>query len=124
MKKVKFAALAILMSVGLTSCYCDKMVVGNVEQSDTLVHVASIRNAHVLTGAIVTHEKVKNYVGETQDYVVANKRTFGDLLIAGLTAGIYTPTTTKFYVKKDNPNVVILKKKSGSKAYKGYLKTN
>ena len=106
----------------MTSCYCDKTYVGNVKPHDELVHVASSRNGHVFGGAMVTKNNVSQYVGDTKDYVIANKHTFGDLLLSGLTAGIYTPTTTKYYVKKDNPNVVVEKKKKMSKAYKGYLK--
>ena len=44
------------------------------------------------------------------------------MMLSMFTVGIYTPTTTKYYVKKDNPNVVVKKKKVMSKAYKGYLK--
>lgn len=106
----------------LASCYCDKTYFGNVKPHDELVHVASTHNSHVIMGAIVNKNNVSQYVGDTQDYVIANKHTFGDIVLQYITIGIYTPTTTKYYVKKDNPNVVVLKKKSMSKAYKGYLK--
>jgi hypothetical protein len=43
------------------------------------------------------------------------------MLISGLTIGIYTPSTTKYYVRKDNPNVVIEKQKT-KKTFKGHLK--
>lgn len=118
----KLFLLPILSSIVLASCYCDKTYVGNVKPHDELVHVASSHNGHVIFGAIVNKNNVSQYVGDTQDYVIANKQTFGDLMVQGITLGIYTPTTTKYYVKKDNPNVVVLKKKKGSKAYKGYLK--
>ena len=54
--------------------------------------------------------------------IIENKQTFGDLLLSGVTFGIFTPTTTKFYVSKDDPNVVVMQKKFASKSYKGYLK--
>ena len=114
--------MAVAVSSLLSSCYCDKLYVGNVTPEDELVHVASARNAHVISGAIVTKKDVKQYIGNTEDYVIANKTTFGDILLSEITFGIYTPTTTKFYVKKDNPNVVVEKKKAMSKAYKGHLK--
>ena len=114
--------LACVVSTLLTSCYCDKVFVGNVDPQDELVHVASSRNTHVINGAMVTKNNVKQFIGDTKDYVIAYKQTFGDMLLGGLTLGIYTPTTTKYYVKKDNPNVVIEKKKKKSKAYTGHLK--
>lgn len=120
MKKHLF--FAFLASMALTSCYCDKVFVGNVTPNDELVHVASARNAHFLTGLGVTKHDVSEYIGNTKDYVIANKQTFGDMLLSNLTFSIYSPSTTKFYVKKDNPNVVVEKKKKGSKAYKGHLK--
>lgn len=120
MKKNLF--LVAVTSALLTSCYCDKTFIGNVKPHDELVHIASSHNGHVISGAIVTKNNVSQFVGDTKDYVIVNKRTFGDLLVSGLTVGIYTPTTTKYYVKKDNPNVVVEKKKPMSKAYKGYLK--
>ena len=119
--KKNIILLAVASSV-LSSCFCDKIFVGNVKPHDELVHIASSHNGHVIGGAIVMKNNVKQYVGETEDYVIANKHTFGDLVVSTFTAGIYTPTTTKYYVKKDNPNVVVLKKKMMSKAYKGYLK--
>ncbi len=106
----------------LSSCYCDKIYVGDVNENDEVVHVASVRNTHFIEGAIVKKHNVKDYIGDTKDYVIANKHTFGDLFISGLTFGIYTPTTTKYYVKKNHPRVVVEEKKSRSKAYKGYLK--
>ena len=120
MKKNLFFAVAV--TALLSSCYCDKTIVGDVNSYDELVHVASTHNSHVIGGAIVTKNNVKQFVGDTKDYVIANKQTFGDLIVSGITLGIYTPTTTKYYVKKDNPNVVVNKKKKMSKAYKGYLK--
>lgn len=57
-----------------------------------------------------------------KDYVVETKVTFGDGLVSCITMGIYTPTTTKYYVPKSNPKVVVEKKKKMSKAYKGHLK--
>lgn len=126
MKKINtiFAVAAAMMvsAFSLSSCYCDKVSVGNVSPGEELVHVKSVQNAHVIGGAIVTHDKASNYVGDTKDYVVETKMTFGNMLLSGLTFGIYTPTTTKYYVTKDNPNVVVTKKKSSSRAYRGYMK--
>ena len=118
MKKVLFLALVALF---LSSCYCDKITVGKVSLEEPLVHVASRHNAHFFMGAVVSHEKAKASLPDVDNYVIAVKRTFGDLLVSGLTLGIYQPTTTKYYIPKANPQVVVIKKKFGSKAYKGYI---
>lgn len=119
--KKNFILVAVASAL-LTSCYCDKIYIGNVKPHDELVHVASSHNGHVLGGAIVTKHNASQFVGKTKDYVIANKQTFGDLFVSGLTFGLYTPTTTKYYVKIDNPNVVVTGQKSMSRASKGFLK--
>lgn len=119
MKKVlSLIGIAFLMS----SCFCDKITVGNVSPEEPLVHVASRHNPHFLMGAVVSHEKAKGSIPGVDNYVVEVKRTFGDLFVSAITIGIYQPTTTKYYVEKSDPRVVVIKKKKGSKAYKGYLK--
>ena len=122
LSKIMFATVAIVSATGFTSCYNDKVIIGNVSPDEEMVHVASARNSHVIYGAIVTHDKASNYVGDIKDYVIETKQTFGDMLLGGVTLGIYTPSTTKYYVSKSNPKVVVEKKKKGSKAYKGHLK--
>lgn len=117
---------ALLLGVGavmfLSSCYCDKIAVGTIQPDEKLVHVASERNAHFLGGLVVTKEKAKSNVPDVENYVIETKQTFGDGFVSALSLGIYTPTTTKYYVPKSNPRVVAKKKKFWSKAYKGYLK--
>ena len=122
MKKYFIAALMAVSVSCLTSCYCDKFAVGTINPEEPLVHVASEHNQHFLCGLIVNHQKVKSYVPGVENYVIENKQTFWDGFVSGITFGIYTPTTTKFYVPKSNANVVVKKKKPMSKAYKGYLK--
>lgn len=106
----------------LSSCYCNKITVGNVKDREELVHVKSVHNPHVLGGLIVSHDKASFHLEGITDYVVETKTTFWDGFIGGITMGIYTPNTTKYYVPKSNPKVVAEKKKFGSKAYKGYIK--
>lgn len=120
MKKIHLLVAGIALS--FSSCYCDKITVGSVGQGEELVHVASERNVHFFMGAIVSHEKAKSFVPDVENYVIATKQTFGDLFAQWITCGIYTPTTTKYYVPKSDPRVVVMWKKDGSKAYKGYLK--
>lgn len=120
MKKIHLLAVGVALS--FSSCYCNKITIGSVDKDEELVHVASERNVHLLGGAIVTHKKAKSYVPDVENYVIATKHTFGDLFAHWITCGIYTPTTTKYYVPKSDPRVVVKRKKFGSKAYKGYLK--
>ena len=119
MKKIHLLAVGVALS--FSSCYCNKITIGSVGKDEELVHVASERNVHLLGGAIVTHKKAKRYVPDVENYVIATKHTFGDLFAHWITCGIYTPTTTKYYVPKSDPRVVVKRKKFGSKAYKGYL---
>ena len=119
MKKILLLALC---AICLSSCFCDKIAVGNIDYNVDLVHVKSTRNAHILFGAIVTHERTADYVPFIENYVVETKMTFWDMFVGGLTLGIYQPTTTKYYVPINDPNVVSDKKKFMSSAHKGRLK--
>ena len=121
-KKLMIVAMAVCSSLFLSSCYCDKMAVGNIGHDEPLVHVASERNHHFIGGLVVKHDKVEDHLPGVKDYVVERKITFWDGFVTCITCGIYTPSTTKFYVPKSNPNVVVEKQKFQSKAYQGSLK--
>ena len=122
MKKFFVSALVASSSLLVSSCYCDKMAVGNVSNDEPLVHVASERNHHFIGGLVVKHDKLENHLPGVRDYVVERKISFWDGFVTCITWGIYTPSTTKFYVPKSNPNVVVEKEKFMSKAYQGHLK--
>ena len=122
MRKIVIAVLVASSSLLLSSCYCDKLTVGNVSHDESLVHVASERNHHFIGGLVVKHDKVEDHLPGVKDYVVERKMTFWDGVATCITCGIYSPSTTKFYVPKSNPNVVVEKQKFQSKAYKGSLK--
>ena len=122
MRKIVIAVLVASSSLLLSSCYCDKLTVGNVSHDEPLVHVASERNHHFIGGLVVKHDKVEDHLPGVKDYVVERKMTFWDGVATCITCGIYSPSTTKFYVPKSNPNVVVEKQKFQSKAYKGSLK--
>lgn len=114
--------VAAISALCLSSCYCDKHMVGNVDPYEPLVHVASVHHAHFLGGIGVNKDRVTNELPGVENYVIESKHTFGDMFISGLSLGIYTPSTTKYYVPKKDSRVVTQKKKFMSKAYKGYLK--
>lgn len=98
MKKVlAFISVMLFMS----SCYNAKVCVGTMKSDDPSVKVNSVMNHHLLYGLIpVGNNKIeaKKYVGERSNYAVKNKWTFVDGLLGCITLGIYTPTTTTFYV--------------------------
>ena len=120
MKKfISFSIVIFCVSILFSSCYCDKTYIGHWDYNDVPVHVVSTHNPHCLMGAIVTHNDASKYIGDSEDYIIANKRTFGDLLITSLTFGIFSPTTTKYYVKSTNDNVKLGSKKVASKSYFG-----
>ena len=120
--KLMIVAMVASSSLFLSSCYCDKMAVGNISHDEELVHVASERNHHFIGGLVVKHDKVEDHLSGVNDYVVERKVTFWDGFVTCITCGIYSPSTTKFYVPKNNPNVVVEKQKFKSKAYQGTLK--
>lgn len=122
MKKIVYSALVAVATLGLSSCYCNKIVVGNVSPNEELVHVKSVRTPHYLYGLGVNHDKASNHMQGIKDYVVETKTTFWDAVLGGVTFGLYTPNTTKYYVPKSNSKVVAGKQKFMSKAYEGSLK--
>ncbi|WP_242926793.1 Bor family protein [Pontibacter vulgaris] len=91
-KTVKMFAAAMLMSSMLTSCYTYTTVVGNGAQGSTQVKKM---NHYVVYGlAPVSVSNPVEMAGGAKDYTVKTEHSFIDGLIAGLTFGIYTPTTT------------------------------
>ena len=94
-------SIALLM----TSCYNTKVCVGNMKADDPAIKVNSVTNHHFLYGLIPggkTKLDAKKYVGERENYSVKNRWTFLNGFLGCITWGIYTPTTTTFYVPLDD----------------------
>ncbi len=85
-------ALIIGLSITLTSCYTYTSVVGKGAQGSKTV---SEKNHYLIDGlvALGTSDS-KKMAGGANDYTVTVSHTFIDGLIAAITGGIYTPTTT------------------------------
>lgn len=101
MRKIFIAAV---IALALTSCYNNRILVGNVSENDPVVEVQKQWNSHWLYGLIPggkTNLKAEEFVKGRQNYVVKTNQSFVNGLINGLTMGIYTPTTTTFYVPLD-----------------------
>ncbi len=98
MKKILICAMILL---GLTSCYNARVCVGDVNPETPMIKVNTVKNHHLLYGLIpVGNNKIKasKYIGNRKDYAVKNNWTFLDGFLGVITWGIYTPTTTTFYV--------------------------
>lgn len=95
-----------LLSVGcmatallLSSCYSSTVNMGDMKTTDPAVHVATAHDAHFIGGLVGSKKRIaKDYVGDNKNYRVKQYTSFFDGLLGMLTAGIYTPTTTKFYL--------------------------
>jgi predicted small secreted protein len=93
MKKLIFAvALFLATSSMLTSCYTYTSTVGKGSQTGQTV---TKKNHYLVYGlAAISTSDSKQMAGGATDYEVTVTHTFIDGLIAGLTSGLYTPTTT------------------------------
>lgn len=83
----------------LSSCYSSTFNVGELSSTEPVVEAATAHDAHFLGGLIgSTKREAKDYVGDNKNYRVKQYQSFVDGLLGGITMGIYTPTTTKFYL--------------------------
>lgn len=96
MKKLLFAVFCVAT---LSSCYNTRLLVGNVQPKEPLVEVNSEMNSHWLYGLISGRgSQVKEFVGDSTNYVIKTKFTFLDYIISEITFGIYTPNHTIYYI--------------------------
>jgi len=93
MKKLITLSISLfLISVTFSSCYVNRFDVGKGAQSSIELR----KQNHYFIGGLIP-AKVSSPVqmaGGTSDYTVTIVHTFLDGVIAVLTGGIYTPTTT------------------------------
>jgi len=103
MKKFLSGVCGACAMLLLTSCYSSTVTVGSMRANEPAMCVNTVHNAHFIAG-LVGHKKVKasTYVGKQKNFKVKRYQSFVDGLLAGITFGIYTPTTTKFYVPLDS----------------------
>ncbi len=97
----KFFVTSVFCLFMFSSCYNTKVLVGNVKKNDPVVKVNSVTNHHLLYGLIpVGKTTLQNseYVGQKENYVVKTNQTFLNGFLNWLTFGIYTPSTTTYYL--------------------------
>lgn len=99
MKKTALKVLGLCAVLTLSSCYNSSVCVGDMKKDDPAVKVNTVHNPHFLYG-LIGHKKVEasKYVGNAESYRVKRSQSFVDGLLSSITFGIYTPTTTTFYV--------------------------
>lgn len=98
--KVKFFLIA-LVCILMTSCYTSRVANGNITTTEPTVKVNSQKNHFLLWGLVPIGQQTqvaKEYVGDRKDYTTETSWTFVDGLLNCITFGIYTPTTTTYYL--------------------------
>jgi len=89
-------AAVLLMS----SCYTAKIAHGSLTTDSPVVKVNSKKNHALIEGLLPLGNgyEAKKYIGERTDYVTKSQVTFVDGFLRLITFGLYTPSTTTFYV--------------------------
>lgn len=83
----------------MSSCYSSSVCVGNMRPNEAAIEVGKVHNTHLIEGLVGSPEvRAKNYVNGEDSYKVKHYISFVDGLLRSITFGIYTPSTTKFYV--------------------------
>lgn len=89
---LKTIAVIFASSILLTSCYSYTSVVGDGAKGNSQT---TKWNHYVVYGlAPVGVSDSKQMAGDAKDYTVHTRQTFVNGLVASLTFGIYTPSTT------------------------------
>lgn len=102
--KFKFLLTSIVLAVSLSSCYTTKVSVGDVSPNQPMVKVNSVWNHHIIGGLVPLGNasmRADKYVGDRTRYVIETNQSFLNLLVNFCTLGLYTPTTTTYYLPID-----------------------
>lgn len=110
MKKRIFKAFAIPAScmtvcLLLSSCYTTSYYHGRAVPGEAYVKVNSVKNHSLILGLVPVGKnrlKSEEYVNGHDSYVVKHRITFADGLLYCVTGGLYTPSTTTFYLPVDS----------------------
>ena len=104
MKKTTTLLSCLAITLLMSSCYTAKVAHGNLTTDSPVVKVNSKKNHALIEGLVPLNNgfEAKKFVGETPNYVTKSQITFIDGLLRLITLGIYTPSTTTFYVPLNN----------------------
>jgi len=91
-KSIQTGIALLVACLSLSSCYTYTSVVGKGSQGNqSLTH----QNHYLIDGLVTLKTSdSKAMAGDAKDYSVTTQHTFVDGLLAIITFGIYTPTTT------------------------------
>lgn len=98
------ALLLAIVAITMSSCYTSKVYHGNTTKNTPQIEVASKQNPILLWGLLPlsgANQKASDKIGSRTDYTTKNTWTFVDGLLNCITFGIYSPTTTKYYIPID-----------------------
>lgn len=96
MKRLFIACACAAM---MCSCYTSRILVGDVQPKEPMIEVSKKHDAHFIGGLVKTAKEItEEHVGDAPNFAIHTKYGFGDMLLSFLTVGIYTPTTTKYYI--------------------------
>lgn len=100
MKKSITLLSCLFAALFMSSCYTAKVAHGSLTTDSPVVKVNSKKNHALIEGLVPLNGgfEAKKYIGERKDYVTKSQITFVDGLLRFITIGIYTPSTTTFYV--------------------------
>ncbi|SHG43606.1 Bor family protein [Dysgonomonas macrotermitis] len=104
MKKLFLVSAIVLLASTFTSCYTSRVYHGSVTETTPQVEVASKSNPILLWGLLPlkkANQEAKDNVGNRKNYTTLTQWTFVDGLLNCITLGIYSPTTTKYYIPAD-----------------------
>lgn len=83
----------------LCSCYTSRILVGDTKPKEPMIEVAKSHDAHFIGGLVKTAKNIaEEHIGETENYMIRSQYGFGDIVLSAITVGIYTPTTSKYYI--------------------------
>lgn len=74
---------------------------GSLDKNTPMVKVNSVKNHYLIYGLVpISNDKLQDsqYVGKAKNYQVKKQLSFIDGLLNVLTWGIYTPSTTTYYL--------------------------
>lgn len=100
MRKKVSLLCCLAITVLMQSCYTAKIAHGSLTLDEPVVKVNSKKNHALIEGLLPLSNGLdaKKYVGERTDYLTKSQITFVDGFLRVITWGIYTPSTTTFYV--------------------------
>lgn len=96
---MKRLIIVCTVAMMLCSCYTSRILVGDTKPKEPMIEVAKSHDAHFIGGLVKTAKNVaEEHIGETENYMIRSQYGFGDIVLSAITAGIYTPTTSKYYI--------------------------